>query len=44
MPLTLGNRLNILLLKDKFYRGREFDSFERFKTELDAYIIHWNTG
>ena len=30
-------------LKDEFYRGREFDSFERFKAELDAYIIHWNT-
>ena len=30
-------------LKDEFYRGREFDSYERFKNELDAYIIHWNT-
>ena len=30
-------------LKDEFHRGREFDSFERFKAELDAYIIHWNT-
>ena len=30
-------------LKDEFYRGREFDSYERFKSELDAYIIHWNT-
>lgn len=30
-------------LKDEFYRNREFDSFERFKTELDAYIVHWNT-
>ena len=30
-------------LKDEFYRGREFDSFERFKAELDAYIVHWNT-
>ena len=30
-------------LKDEFYRGREFDSYERFKRELDAYIIHWNT-
>ena len=27
-------------LKDEFHRGREFDSFERFKAELDAYIIH----
>lgn len=30
-------------LKDEFYRGREFDSYEQFKRELDAYIIHWNT-
>ena len=29
-------------LKDEFYRGREFDSYEQFKSELDAYIIHWN--
>ena len=28
-------------LKDEFYRGREFDSYEQFKSELDAYIIHW---
>ncbi len=30
-------------LTDEFYRGREFDSYEQFKRELDAYIIHWNT-
>lgn len=30
-------------LKDEFYRGREFNSYERFKRELDAYIVHWNT-
>ena len=30
-------------LKDEFYRGREFDSYERFKAEMDAYIVHWNT-
>ena len=30
-------------LKDEFYRGRVFDSYEQFKHELDAYIIHWNT-
>ena len=30
-------------LKDEFYRGCEFDSYERFKHELDAYIVHWNT-
>lgn len=29
-------------LKDEFYRGRVFDSYEQFKRELDAYIIHWN--
>lgn len=30
-------------LKDEFYRGREFDSFDSFKTQLDEYIIYWNT-
>jgi transposase InsO family protein len=30
-------------LKDEFYRGRRFDSFETFKAELDAYIDYWNT-
>ena len=30
-------------LKDEFYTGREFASYEEFKNELDAYIIHWNT-
>lgn len=30
-------------LKDELYRGREFDSFESFKEQLDAYIIYWNT-
>ena len=30
-------------LKDEFYRGRVLDSFERFKAELDAYIVHWTT-
>ena len=30
-------------MKDEFYRGRVFDSYEQFKRELDAYIVHWNT-
>lgn len=30
-------------LKDEFYRGRDFDSFESFKEQLDAYIVYWNT-
>lgn len=30
-------------LKDGFYRDRELDSYEQFKREPDAYIIHWNT-
>nr|WP_217624052.1 IS3 family transposase [Bifidobacterium simiarum] len=30
-------------LKDEFYTGREFDSYEQFERELAAYIIHWNT-
>ena len=31
-------------LKDEFYRGRRFDSFEQFRDELNAYIVYWNTG
>ena len=27
-------------MKDEFYRGQSFDSF---KTQLDAYIVYWNT-
>ena len=30
-------------LKDEFYRGRSFESFESFKEQIDAYIIYWNT-
>lgn len=30
-------------LKDEFYRGRDFDSFESFKEQLDGYIDYWNT-
>jgi putative transposase len=30
-------------LKDEFSRGRVWDSFESFKADLDAYIVHWNT-
>ena len=30
-------------MKDEFYRGRRFDSFESFKSELDEYIEYWNT-
>lgn len=30
-------------LKDEFYRGRSFDSFDSFKAQLDAYIAYWNT-
>lgn len=29
-------------LKDEFYRGRKFESFEQFKIELDEYINYWN--
>lgn len=33
-----------LPLKDGFHRGRTFDSYERFKAGLDAYIAHRDTG
>lgn len=29
-------------LKDEFYHGRKFESFEQFKFELDEYINYWN--
>ena len=30
-------------LKDEFYTGRRFASFEQFKQELNSYIVYWNT-
>ena len=30
-------------MKDEFYRGRRFDSFDSFRSELDDYIAYWNT-
>lgn len=30
-------------LKDEFYRGQSFESFESFRDQLDAYIVYWNT-
>nr|WP_073297052.1 IS3 family transposase [Parolsenella massiliensis] len=30
-------------VKDEFYRGCEWDSFEDFKRDLEAYVVHWNT-
>ena len=29
-------------LKDEFFRGRDWDTFEEFKRDLEAYIRHWN--
>lgn len=29
-------------LKDEFFRGRDWDDFESFKRDLEAYIDHWN--
>ncbi len=29
-------------LKDEFFRGRDWDTFESFKADLEAYIRHWN--
>lgn len=41
------NRLTLTQLfghvKDEFYRGREWGSFEDFKRDLEEYIAHWNT-
>ena len=30
-------------VKDEFYSGREWDSFEDFKRDLEEYIVYWNT-
>lgn len=29
-------------LKDEFFRGRDWDTFESFKADLEAYIRRWN--
>ena len=29
-------------LKDEFFHGRDWDSFEEFKLDLEAYIDHWD--
>ena len=30
-------------IKDEFFKGVEWPSFEEFKRDLDAYVVHWNT-
>ena len=30
-------------MKDEFFRGQCWDSFDAFKSDLTAYIAHWNT-
>ena len=30
-------------LKDEFFRNQTWPSFEEFRRDLDAYIVHWNT-
>ena len=30
-------------IKDEFFRGRSWADFESFKSDLDAYVVHWNT-
>ena len=31
-------------VKDEFYLGREWETFEDFKRDLEEYIVHWNTS
>ena len=31
-------------VKDEFYRGREWETFEDFKRDPEEYIVHWNTS
>ena len=30
-------------IKDEFFRGQDWPTFESFKADLNAYITHWNT-
>lgn len=30
-------------MKDEFFRGQRFESFEEFKEKLEEHIAHWNT-
>ena len=30
-------------LKDEFFRGQDWQTFESFKADLATYITHWNT-
>ena len=30
-------------LKDEFFRDQTWPSFDAFKRDLDAYVVHWNT-
>lgn len=30
-------------VKDEFFRGQRFASYEEFKERLEEYIVHWNT-
>jgi putative transposase len=30
-------------MKDEFFRGHDWGTFETFKADLEAYIIFWNT-
>ena len=30
-------------IKDEFFRGQDWQTFESFKADLEAYITHWNT-
>lgn len=32
-----------MVAKREFFRGRDWDDFESFKADLEAYIVHWNT-
>ena len=30
-------------MKDEFFKGQSWDAFDAFKSDLTAYIAHWNT-
>ena len=43
--ITISGSLEGLFghMKNEFFRGRDWDDFESFKADLEAYIVHWNT-
>ena len=48
IPITLiitrCCRIELGRVKDEFFRGQAFESFEELKEKLEEYIAHWTRG